>query len=356
MTDFPTYRRTGVLLLVLAALAAAPRTATAQAAQPFAQGLYNWIHSTGDAERAFPFYRDILGIELVRSPFAGPAPAGAPPPRIAPTSEAGSDQLIWNLTDTQGSRFRNVFMEAPNTPFGLELSEFLDIDRAERPANPWDPGASRLIFHVRDLGVVLDRLEAAGAPVVSIGGGLVDGPLLPAILVRDPDGYLVEIAQATPGEIARVPPPVQIVSTAIGLTVADTARALRFYRDLLGFRVRGTRTSRPGDLRLNGLTDGEMTQTEMTIPGTTVPVFLNQFTLPAGAAEATPIAWRIQDVGAPQFQLQVRDLDTLIPATMRAGYRFLSLDAQPIQRAFGRFVFAIDPDGVLVEFVEPAAR
>ena len=59
-------------------------------------------------------------------------------------AEAGSDPLVWDLTNTHGSRFRTVFMRAANTPFGLELSEFFDIPRGERPANPWDPGASRL--------------------------------------------------------------------------------------------------------------------------------------------------------------------------------------------------------------------
>ena len=39
------------------------------------RGLYNWIHSTGDAERSFSFYRDVFGIELARSPFTGTAAA-----------------------------------------------------------------------------------------------------------------------------------------------------------------------------------------------------------------------------------------------------------------------------------------
>ena len=95
----------------------------------------------------------------------------------------------------------------------------------------------------------------------------------------------------------------------------------------------------------------------MSIPGTAVTVVLSEFSLPAGDDEpATPFAWRLQDVGSPQFQLEVTGLDALIERTTNAGYRFLSVGAKPIQRPFGRFVFAIDPDGVLVEFVEPAAR
>ena len=70
----------------------------------------------------------------------------------------------------------------------------------------------------------------------------------------------------------------------------------------------------------------------------------------------TPFDWKLQDVGSPQFQLEVSGLDALIDRTKQAGYRFLSVGAKPIQRAFGRCVFAIDPDALLVEFVEPAAR
>jgi hypothetical protein len=87
-----------------------------------------------------------------------------------------------------------------------------------------------------------------------------------------------------------------------------------------------------------------------------VAVVLSEFALPAGATQpARRFDWRLQDVGSPQFQLEVSGLDALIDRTKNAGYRFLSVGAKPIQRAFGRFVFAIDPDAVLVEFVEPAA-
>ena len=51
------------------ALAVCGLTPTAQTAP--VHGIYNWIHSTGDAERAFAFYHDVFGIELARSPFAG---------------------------------------------------------------------------------------------------------------------------------------------------------------------------------------------------------------------------------------------------------------------------------------------
>jgi catechol 2,3-dioxygenase-like lactoylglutathione lyase family enzyme len=359
------------VLLTAVALARPLSAQLPDTAEPtVVRGIFNWIHSTADAERAFGFYRDVLGIELARSPFAGPAPAGAGPERIRPLADARGDPLIWDLTNTKGSRARTVFMRAPNTPFGLELSEFVDIARDTRAPNPWDPGASVLIFGVRALDEVVDKLTARRAPVVTLGGAPVTTRAGRSILVRDPDGYLIEVRQASPAEVAAARSPHPVVTTSIGLTVADTQTALRFYRDLLGFTVRATWQANAEERTLRGLAEGEIEQTAMLIPGTAESVILSEFDLAAtdgpspgarpetGSATGTgvtanPFHWRIQDVGAPQFQLEVRGLDTLIEDTRKAGYRFLSVGAKPIQRPFGRFVFAIDPDGVLVEFAEP---
>ena len=37
----------------------------------YARGMYNWIHTTGDAELAFEFYHRVFDSELARSTFAG---------------------------------------------------------------------------------------------------------------------------------------------------------------------------------------------------------------------------------------------------------------------------------------------
>jgi len=332
--------RAGAAAIAVTTAAIAP----VEAASPV-RGIFNWIHGTGNTERAFAFYHDVFGIELARSPFAGGPQAGAPPEPIRPAAQAGADPLVWDLTNTHGSRFRTVFMRAPNTPFGLELSEFFDIARSDRAPNPWDPGASTLIFSVHDLDAVAGRLKARGAILVTPGGAPVTTPSRRALLVRDPDGCLIEVRQS------------DVIETSIGITVASLARAREFYETLLGFTVTGTRKANIAELRLRGLSAGSLSETAMTIPGTAVRIVLSEYTLPAGTTPpAKRFDWKLQDVGSPQFQLEVSGLDALIDRTKSAGYRFLSVGAKPIQRAFGRFVFAIDPDAVLVEFVEPAAR
>lgn len=345
--------RNAIVASLLAAIAVVPplgaQTRAAPAPPTVVHGLYNWVHSTADAERAFAFYRDVLGLTLAASPFVPNAQA---PEGIRAWSAVTADELIWNLTDTRGSRARTVFMRAPNTPFGLELSEFIEIPREQRAASPWDPGASRLIFRVRDLDQVLAR--AGRAPIVTTGAKPLPVRGRRAVLVRDPDGYLVELQQASEAE-TRAAQPGQIVSTAIGLTVEDARRALELYRGLLGFPVRETWAADAAELALNGLAAGRLEQTATTIPGSAIDVVFADFTLEGARVTAEPFRWRIQDVGSPQFQLEVRDLDALLERTRAAGYRFLSVGAQPIQRPFGRFVFTIDADNILVEYAEPAA-
>jgi catechol 2,3-dioxygenase-like lactoylglutathione lyase family enzyme len=341
----------GCLFVAVLPQASAQVDAPLAAAEPsVVHGLYNWVHSTADAERAFAFYRDVLGVELAPSPFI---PNAAAPEGIRPLADVTGDALIWDLTDTQGSRARTVFMRASNTPFGIELSEFVDIPRAARAASPWDPGASRLMFRVRDLDAVAATLAVRGAPIVTLGAAPVATRAGRAVLVRDPDGYLIEVGQATAAEIARAAAPGPIVGTSIGLTVEDTQRSLELYRGLLGFAVRETRQAGAAELALNGLAAGGLEQTVTVIPGTAIAVVFSDFTLPASVT-AQPFLWRIQDVGSPQFQLEVRGLDALIERTRGAGYRFLSVGARPIERPFGRFVFAIDADSILVEYAEPS--
>ena len=326
------------------------QTSVAPAAPTVVHGLYNWVHSTADAERAFAFYHDVLGIELAASPFV---PNAAAPEGIRPWSAVVADELIWDLTDTHGSRARTVFMRAPNTPFGLELSEFIEIEREHRPPNPYDPGASRLIFSVRNFDVVAAKLAAHAVQVVTLRGRPVTVRGERTLLVRDPDGYLVEIREAPPAVSARAAPG-EIVTTAIGLTVDDTARALELYGGLLGFVVREAREADAAGLALNGLSGGRLAETVTVFPGSAIEVVFADFDLPDGVT-ANPFRWRIQDVGSPQFQLEVRGLDALLERTQAAGYRFLSVGARPIQRPFGRFVFLLDADNVLVEYAEPAA-
>ena len=349
--------RIGLLICVLAStmvcgqapgLADPPSTPAASFAA--VTGIFNWIHSTADVDRGYAFYHEVFGLEMVNAPF-GAIPGAPPPNTIRSRAEAIADPIIGNLTNTNGARFRNVFMRLPGAEFGLELSEFNDIESKSVRPNFWDPGATGLILQVRDLEKVFAALRSAGAQVITLGAAPVDirarNRRARSILVRDPDGYLIQVIQAAQSAGSSM-----VVGADIGLTVSELGAELKFYRDILGFAVSSDAPFESGKsaLRLIGLEKGQLKASAAYIPGTHARIEFYEFK----NVNSTPVRLRIQDPGSPQLQLRVRDLDPLIQQVQAAGYTFLSVGAKPIQRAFGRFVFAVDPNGVLVEFVHPA--
>ena len=343
----------GIMLGQAPGLAPLPPAPAASAAT--ATGIFNWIHSTADLDRGYAFYHEVFGIEMV-NPVFGAIPGGPPPKTIRKRSEANADPIIGDLTNTKGARFRNVFMRLPNTPFGLELSEFNDIEaRTVRP-NFWDPGATTLILEVRDIDAVMTAIRKAGAPIVTLSAAPVNIGTAKAptrsILIRDPDGYLIQVMQATPDALKQAGGSEAVIGAAIGLSVSDLDKERAFYSGMLGFDIHSGAGFKADKAVLDwmGLRKGRFRISAAYVPGTQARVEFYEFKDVSGS----PVRLRIQDPGAPQLQLRVHDLDPLIERVKQAGYTFVSIGAKPIQRAFGRFVFALDPNGVLVEFVEPS--
>ncbi len=334
-------------------LAPLPPAQTASSAT--VTGIFNWIHSTADLDRGYAFYHEVFGLEMV-SPQFGAIPGAPPPNTIRRRSEAIADPVIGELTNTKGARFRNVFMRLPNAPFGLELSEFNDIEtRALRP-NFWDPGATTLILEVRDIDAVVAAIRKVRAPIVTLSAepvniGTARAPSR-SILVRDPDGYLIQVIQVAPDSLRQGGGADTVIGAAIGISVADLDKERAFYSGILGFDIHSAASFRADKavLDLIGLRNGRLKLSAAYVPGTRARVEFYEFKDVSGS----PVHLRIQDPGAPQLQLRVRELDQLIERVKEAGYVFVSVGAKPIQRAFGRFVFALDPNSVLVEFVEPS--
>ena len=319
-------------------------------------GIFNWIHSTADLDRGYAFYHEVFGLEMMNPQF-GAIPGAPLPNTIRKRSEAIADPVIGELTNTRGARFRNVFLRLPNAPFGLELSEFNDIESRALQPNFWDPGATTLILEVRDIKTVLSAIRKAGAAIVTLSARPVEigttRERALSILLRDPDGYLIQVIQATPDSLSRAGGGEPVVGAAIGVSVSDLDKERAFYSVLLGFDIHSAVAFRSdkGVLDLIGLHTGRLRLSSAYIPGTRARVEFYEFKNASGS----PVRLRIQDPGAPQLQLRVHELDPLIERVKIAGFSFVSVEAKLIQRAFGRFVFALDPNGVLVEFVEPSS-
>ena len=121
------------------------------------------------------------------------------------------------------------------------------------------------------------------SPVVTLGGVPVMTSGGRAVLVRDPDGCLIEARQAPPEAVSKATAPGEVIETSIGITVANRARAREFYEKLLGFDNRTPARRAPRNCGCTVWLRGTLTETAMSIPGTAVTVVLSEFSLPAGA-------------------------------------------------------------------------
>ena len=100
-----------------------------------------------------------------------------------------------------------------------------------------DPGAVTLILLVRDIDAAFTKLKAAGVPVVTTGGvplAMSATNKTRAVIVQDPDGHFVELAQLDPLPATTAPASSNVIGIRLRVTVADMDGTLRFYQERLG--------------------------------------------------------------------------------------------------------------------------
>jgi catechol 2,3-dioxygenase-like lactoylglutathione lyase family enzyme len=141
----------------------------------------------------------------------------------------------------------------------------------------------------------------------------------------------------------------------VGVTVRDLDRSLEFYHDLLGLEVLRRRDRFKADYvqRLVGLPGAELSVAMLAIPGG-AKIELVQYHEPEGVEiAATPC-----DRGGVHFAMVVSDIFAL-KATLEANdVAFISEPQRspsgPTQGTY--FVYCRDPDGAIVEFIQPAVK
>ncbi len=305
-------------------------------AAPRVVGLVHFIHATDTLETTTAFYKDVFGIEAPLRDFPNPA--------VAP------------LNNVPGIKLR---MSRPVFPdkAGFEITEFTSVERRGGQAAPSDPGAIALMIPVRDLDAVVARLMARRTPVVTAGGKPVAITTAKgtqrAIVVRDPDQYLVWAIEATPSE-ATEPGVVQPGVTMV-VSVNDAGTAATFYRGL-GFELEtpGGFSKDAALARLFGLPPtSEYRAVSAAIPGTVASrvAFYEWKGMPR-----TPFHLNVYDPGAGGFVLRVTGLDAMLARMKADGLRVISEGGAPVQ--FGptsRNVFVVDPNGMNLELTESSA-
>lgn len=310
--------------------------------------LQNLAHTTESLERTVPFYRDVLGLPVngTRDPLA------QPPQKL--------DEEMSRFTATQGMSFRAATFRIPNAAFGFELTEFTDGSRKPVRPNLQDIGAATLALQVRDIETVLAKVKAAGAPIVTIGGAPVNptgnpNSKLREILVRDPDGFFVELQQPDPLPASGANTPGDLLGAAVQFSIEDSAKIVAFLRDAIGFNARPTSPLGTNAVVANliGLPGAQWRITHGSIPGTTLDFGLIEY---SGVTRAKVVAGA-EDPGSPAFTMVVRDIHAAVDQWTKAGGTVATAGGKPIMRANGAGnVFVRDLNGLMWELIQSAAR
>jgi catechol 2,3-dioxygenase-like lactoylglutathione lyase family enzyme len=310
--------------------------------------LQNLAHTTESLDKTVPFYRDVLGLPLngTRDPLT------QQPRKLDPEMS--------KFTATNGMSFRAAAFRIPNAGFGFELTEFTGGSRKPVRPNIQDAGVATLALQVRDIDKVLAMVKASGAPIVTLGGAPVNptgnpNSKLREIVVRDPDGFFVELQQPDPLPASAANTPGDILGASVQFSIEDSAKTIAFLRDAIGFNARPT-----GPLGTNrvvtsliGLPEAQWRITHGNIPGTTLDFGLIEY---SGVARAKVVAGA-EDPGSPAFTMVVRDIHGAVDQWTKAGGTVATSGGEPIVRSNGAGnVFVRDVNGLMWELIQSAAQ
>src|SRR5690606_38383086 len=134
-------------------------------------------------DRSIALFRDALGFEVTTPP-------------AAPRSGAA-------LVGASGATLRTAILKAPDSPFSLELVEWLGTELRPQKARIQDPGAVMLAITVDDIDARLAALRRQpGTRVLTAGGrpyvAARPGGENRAVMVEDENGFVIELVENVP--------------------------------------------------------------------------------------------------------------------------------------------------------------
>jgi catechol 2,3-dioxygenase-like lactoylglutathione lyase family enzyme len=301
-------------------------------------GVGTFIHIVADLDRTVAFYSALLGVK--------PNGDGMPRPYAA-------NQPVATMYNTPGSKFRGATFNLPNSDLGLE---FIDWESNRSPgvkARVFDPGAPVIVLQVRNL-------EAGLAAVTQHGGSFVtpDGkpvrietgrfPAARLIMLRDPDGYFIElIARDQPPD---APEPGNVAAATFRYTAVAANQAAHFFEAAFGFKVNEASdfTDDPVLGGMMGLGTVQQRFANSTVPGSTLPLQFAEY----NKLQGTKVDQALPRPGASMLRLMVRDLDASLAKAKAAG---ATGNNPPVTLTNGRRMAVVSsPDGLLLQLAEAA--
>jgi catechol 2,3-dioxygenase-like lactoylglutathione lyase family enzyme len=316
----------------LVALVTLAQTESADQIKPQTRSLSHAIHAVEDLDTTLAFYREVFGLNGTPRDFPNPA--------------------VPQLTDAPGVTLRLSMMRLPGA-MQFELTHFKGLERKPARAAYTDPGAASIVLYVRDLDAAVANAKRANAPIVTAGGVPVEITTARgkarSILLRDPDGFFVQVIQETPAPGA---PEGNVHRVSLAYTMESAESTARFYNGMMGLELTGPSafSKDPAMLRLVGAPEGtEFRKLTGVIPGPPAYVEFTEFR----GVPRNRFHLRVRDPGAPAMAIQVINLNGMVARMKAAGTHLISANGQIVDFGNGTHnIFVEDPNGMNIELFE----
>ena len=308
------------------------QTESGDQTKPQIRSLSHAIHAVEDLDTTLAFYRDVFGLNGMPQDFPNPA--------------------VPLLTNAPGVTLRLSMMRLPGKML-FELTHFKGLERKPARAAYTDPGAASIVFYVRDLDVAVANAKKANAPIVTTGGVPVEITTAKgkarSIVMRDPDGFFVQVVQETPAPGA---PEGNVHRVSLAYTIESAESTAKFYNGMLGLELTGPSafSKDPAMLKLVGAPAGtEFRKLTGVLPGPPAYVEFTEFR----GVPRTKFHLRVRDPGAPAMAIQVINLNGMVAEMKAAGVNLISANGQIVDFGGGTHnIFVEDPNGMNLELFE----
>jgi catechol 2,3-dioxygenase-like lactoylglutathione lyase family enzyme len=298
-------------------------------------GLSHFIHAVNALGPTTSFYHDLFGLEIPATRlFPGDGPA--------------------KLNNVDGLTLNVVMATLMPDNVRMEFTEFHHVERKGRQALPTDPGSIQLVLHVRDLAAVVDAARKLNAPIVTTGGAPIkidtaNGPRR-AIVLRDPDGYMVRVIEDTPAE-AITPGQLQ-AGIALDVGVTDLEDTVKWYRAVLGLDASGDtqfRRDKPMRELVGAPAGSRYREASVLLPMSNAHVIFTEWK----GMPRTEFHERVPDPGAGGFVVHVGELDSMMKTFRARNVHIESKNHAPVWLNTTSYnVFIEDPNGMNLELFQ----
>jgi predicted enzyme related to lactoylglutathione lyase len=172
------------------------------------------------------------------------------------------------------------------------------------------------------------------------------------VLLRDPDGFFIELAQPDPlpeGSASN-----GIIGATFALSIDDTDKTMRFYREAFGFQPEIGESFVPSNAWTNDVvgSDAKVRRSTAVVPGSSIRMEFLEFK----HLERKRLRSRLQDPGTSMLQLSVRDIGAIVNASKAAGGSILSAGGVATLRHNSPIAIVGDPNNFFLEPMQPAPQ